>query len=86
MLPVQRLPGLRLKGALPGMTRTSYFAGGLGQGFCGPRKPSKALAMPSTPISSKRRPTICTPMGKPLASKPPLIEMAGFSYIFHGTV
>ncbi|MBB4360390.1 hypothetical protein GGD65_001388 [Bradyrhizobium sp. CIR18] len=44
------------------------------------------MAMPSTPISSKRRPTICTPMGKPLASKPPLIEMAGFSYIFHGTV
>ena len=35
-----------------------YFFGGLGHGFCGPRKPSNALAMPSTPMSSKRRPTI----------------------------
>ena len=34
--------------------------------FAAPRRPSNALAMPSTPRSSKRRPTICTPIGKPL--------------------
>src|SRR5471030_1683806 len=67
----------------PGMTGRLYCAGGLGQGRCGPRRPSNALAIASTPISSKRRPTICTPIGKPCASKPPLIEIAGFSAMFH---
>src|SRR5436190_850105 len=38
-----------------------YFFGGAGHGFCGPRRPSNALAMPSTPRASKRRPPICTP-------------------------
>src|SRR3981189_1158236 len=47
---------------------SSYFFGGEGHGRCGPRRPSNVLAMPSTPRSSKRRPTICTPIGKPLAS------------------
>ena len=47
---------------------TRYFFGGEGHGFCGPRRPSNALAMPSTPMSSKRRPMICTPIGKPFTS------------------
>ena len=63
-----------------------FYFGGAGHGFCGPRIPSNAFAMPSTPRSSKRRPTIWTPIGKPLASKPPLIEIAGFSAMFHGMV
>src|SRR5260221_12860644 len=61
-----------------------YFFGGAGHGRCAPRNPSNALAMPSTPRSSKRRPTICTPIGKPFLSKPPLIEAAGFYAMFHG--
>src|SRR6266576_5223355 len=72
--------------APPRNDERSYLVGGAGHGRCGPRKPSNAFAIPSTPRSSKRRPTICTPIGKPLALKPPLIEAAGFSDMFHGTV
>src|SRR3954471_8541145 len=58
-----------LAGSSPAMTaQCRYFFGGDGHGRCAPRRPSNALAMPSTPRSSKRRPTICTPIGKPLAS------------------
>src|SRR5438067_2434789 len=54
--------------AMPRNDGDNYFFGGEGHGRCGPRRPSNAFAMPSTPRSSKRRPTICTPIGKPLAS------------------
>jgi len=41
--------------------------GASGHGRCGPRMRSQALAMRSTPRSSKRLPMICRPMGRPAA-------------------
>lgn len=41
--------------------------GGCGQGRWGGRSRSQARATRSTPMSSKRRPAICRPMGRPAA-------------------
>jgi hypothetical protein len=60
--------------------------GGLGQFVIGPRAVSQAFAIFSTPWSSKRRPMICTPIGRPDFVKAALIETAGCSVKFHGTV
>src|SRR3954451_18526893 len=60
--------------------------GGTGQFVIGPRAVSHALARRSTPMSSKRLPMICTPIGRPPVVNAALIEIAGCSVMFHGTV
>src|SRR6476659_11074760 len=60
--------------------------GGFGQLVIGPRAVSQAFASFSTPWSSKRRPMICTPIGRPDLVKAALIDTAGCSVKFHGTV
>ena len=58
------IPGLRLT-AHPGMTKQELLFRRDRPRPLRARRPSNVLAMPSTPRSSKWRPTICTPIGNP---------------------
>src|ERR1700722_421819 len=62
-------------------------AGGSGHDLASnARMASKARATASTPRSSNRRPTICSPIGRPSESYPQLTDAAGCSDMLNPTV